>query len=125
MLGYNQVQNDFALSVNNLAAGTYWLTLHNGSLANTAFTDFAWSWADLNATNTPTTRGQEFGLAPLDTQWRVNDQEHAFNITGIASVVPEPTGWALAGAGLLAMALRRRRPAQRAASILSTGQGTT
>ena len=109
VLGFNQFQNDFALSVNNLAAGTYWITLHNGPLASTTFTDFSWSWADLDATNTPTVRGQEFLLNPPGTQWTTNDQEHAFNITGIASVVPEPAAWLLAGAAFATLTLRRRR----------------
>jgi PEP-CTERM motif len=109
-LGLNQFQNDFTLAVGNLAAGTYWLTLHNGALASTATTDFYWSWADLNGTNTATTRGREFLLNPLDTQWRSNDQEHAFAISGV-SVVPEPATWLLGAMGLAALALRRSRSA--------------
>lgn len=107
VLGLNQFQNAFSLAVNNLAAGTYWITLHNGPLATTTFTDFYWAWADLNGTNSPTTRGQEFLLNPPGTVWTTNDQEHAFNITGV-SVIPEPSVWLLAGAGLAALALRRR-----------------
>jgi hypothetical protein len=109
VLGFTQFKNDFALSVLNVPAGTYWLSLHNGSVAATAFNDFYWSWADPNATNTPTNRGREFSLAPLGVAWTTNDQEHAFNI--VASVVPEPATWALALAGLALVATRRRTAA--------------
>jgi hypothetical protein len=107
VLGLNQFQNDFAVAVNNLAAGTYWLTLHNGPLGSTAFTDFYWSWADLNGSNTGTSRGQEFALNPLGTAWSTNDQEHAFNISGV-TVVPEPATWLLTALGVAAWGLRRR-----------------
>jgi PEP-CTERM motif len=106
--GFNQFQNDFVLPAVNLAAGTYWLTLHNGPLTTTAPLDFYWSWSDLNAINTPTARGREFLLNPLDTQWRTNDQEHAFFITGTAAI-PEPTTWLLTGLGVATLAWRRRR----------------
>src|SRR5258708_7079973 len=79
VLGFNQFQNDFAINAPNLAAGTYWLLLHNGPLSSTAFSDFYWSWTDLNATNTPTNRGREMGLNP-STGWTTNDTQMAFLI---------------------------------------------
>ena len=104
MLGLSQFQNDFAVST-FLTAGTYWLALHNGPLSATSFTDFYWTWTDLNATNTGTNRGQEFGLDPLATSFTTNDQEHAFSISG--SGVPEPGTVSLAIFGIAGFALRR------------------
>ncbi len=111
--GFDQFQNDMALSVTNLAAGTYWLALHNGPLASTNFTDFAWSWTGLNAVNTPTSRGQEFSLNPLAVAWNTNDAEHAFSVYADAVVInpglPEPATWLLIGAGVAALVRRPRR----------------
>ena len=111
VLGYSQFQNDFAVSITGLVAGTYWLALHDGPVASTSFADFYWSWADLNATNAPTTRGLELGLAPLATSWTTNEQEHAFLITGVSSV-PELTPAAMLGLGLGAVFLAQRRRRQ-------------
>jgi hypothetical protein len=117
--GLNQFKNDFALSVNNLAAGTYWITLHNGPMANSGFTDFYWSWADLNATNSGagTFRGQELSLpATPATPWTTNSQEHAFLIAAdLVPEVPEPETWMLLSAGLLGLAWRTRLSASRKA----------
>lgn len=113
VLGYNQFKNDIILSVAGLAAGTYWLTLHDGPVTSTGFADFYWTWADLNATNTPTTRGLELGLAPPSLVWTTNEQEHAFTITSEVSAIPEPSVGAMAawGFGVVLLALRRRRAA--------------
>jgi hypothetical protein len=112
--GLNQFQNDFLLSVSNLAAGTYWIALHNGPLASTSPLDFYWSWTDLNAVNTPSSRGREFLLNPLDTAWRPNDQEHAFSVFGEqVPEIPEPETWMLLCVGLTALAWRSRRSAAR------------
>lgn len=112
-LGLNVVQNDFAISILNLLPGTYWLELHNGPLGTTAFTDYYWSFADLNATNTPTNRGSELGLDPLATTWTTNDSEHAFVILGDPRIgppgIPEPATMALAGVAMLLLAMRRKR----------------
>jgi hypothetical protein len=102
MLGLSQFQNDFAVST-FLSVGTYWLTLHNGPVSSTSFTDFYWTWTDLNATNTGTNRGQELGLDPPATGFTTNDQEHAFLI----SSVPEPGTLALAFCGIAGFAFRR------------------
>ena len=105
-LGLNQFQNDFNISVNNLAAGTYWLTIHNGPLSSNAFTDFYWSWADPNAT---AFAGQEFALNPAGTAWTTNDSEAAFQIFGTSSSTPEPGSLILAGVALLTIGLIRKR----------------
>lgn len=108
--GLTQYKNDFSLSVNNLAAGTYWITLHNGALSSPGFTDFYWSFADLTPTNTPTLRGKELALPPMvATPWSTNDREHAFLLGGeLVPEVPEPETWLLFGTGLTALALRSR-----------------
>jgi len=111
VLGFSQFRNDFTINLIGIAAGTYWLELHNGPVTTTAFTDFYWSWADLDGTNTGTNRGMENGLNPV-TGWTTNDNEHAFNISGdAATAAPEP-GTALlsfAAAGALAFLRGRKR----------------
>ncbi len=110
VLGYSPFQNDFAITA-NLAAGTYWLSLHNGALGSTAFTDFYWTWTDTGvANNTGTNLGREMGLDPV-TGWTTNDQEMAFNIFGDAGgpTVPEPATFAFAAAGLIAVGLLRKK----------------
>ena len=109
VLGYSPFQNDFAITA-SLAAGTYWLSLHNGALSSVAFTDFYWTWTDIGvANNTGTILGQEMGLDPV-TGWTTNDQEMAFNIFGDAgAAVPEPATFAVAAAGLLVVGLLRKK----------------
>ena len=109
VLGFSQFQNDFTLAVNGLAGGTYWLALHNGPLATTAYSDFYWSWADLNAVNTPTNLGAEFALNPAGTAWSTNDQEMAFQISGSTANTPEPATFAFVGASLLALGMYRKQ----------------
>ena len=109
--GLTQYKNDFSLAVNNLAAGTYWITLHNGALSSPGFTDFYWSFTDLNPANTPTFRGKELSLPPMvATPWSTNSAEHAFLIGGeFVPEVPEPETWLLLGVGLTVLALRSRK----------------
>lgn len=111
VLGFSQFQNDFTIAVNGLTAGTYWLALHNGPTTTTAFSDFYWSWADLNAVNTPTNPGSEFALNPLGTSWTSNDQEGAFLLSGstVGSSTPEPATFVFVGASLMALGIYRRR----------------
>ena len=114
VLGFNQFQNDFSVSTSNLLAGTYWLELHNGPLASNAFTDFYWSYTDLDGTNTPTNRGSEFALPANGFGWTTNDQEHAFEVFGAPHQpppppLPEPGTMALMAAGIAVLTLRRRR----------------
>lgn len=102
---YNQFQNDLTVNVNNLSAGFYWLTLHNGAITSTAQTDYYWSAADANTT---AFLGQEKGLNPV-TSWSTNEQELAFQLYGTSSAAtPEPATFALGGIALVLMGLSRR-----------------
>jgi hypothetical protein len=107
VLGFNQFEMDFSLLVNSVIPGVYWLTLHNGPISNITFTDFYWSWADLNATNTATSRGEERSLDPPVPTFSTNDAEHAFLISG--EEVPEPGSFVCCAAGLALVALRTVR----------------
>jgi len=102
-------QNDLSLSVNGLAAGTYWFAIHDGLDSNVdPNPEFYWAWADLNATNTPTNRGREFLIG--GSTWDTVSQEHAFLVQGDqTAATPEPAAGFLLGAGLLATALRFRK----------------
>jgi hypothetical protein len=113
--GLNVFKNDFSLTVNNLAAGTYWISLHNGPQLSSGYTDFYWSFADANPTNTPTKFGRELALpAMVAAPWTTNDREHAFLINGeLVPEVPEPETWVLLCVGLTALAWRSRRSAAR------------
>ena len=106
IFGFSQFQNDFSIFVPDVSPGKYWLTLHNGALSSTAFKDFYWSWADLNATNTPTSRGREQSLNPLIPGFTPNDQEHAFTVL---NDVPEPGAVVLVAAGLAFLTVRSKR----------------
>jgi hypothetical protein len=115
MLGLSQFQNDFSISLSNVAAGTYWLELHNGPLSATTFSDFYWTWTDLNGVNTLTNRGRERALDPPSAAWTTNDQEHAFLIAGDAvteTPVPEPATLLLTASGIAAVVRRRQRKHQ-------------
>lgn len=112
-LGMDVYQNDLTVNITNLAAGTYWLVLHDGLATDVDFQDFYFAWTDLNGTNTPTNRGREQVL-PGGVTWDLNDQEHAFLISGTASTappggdIPEPGSVVLLSGGLAAMLCARR-----------------
>ncbi len=122
VLGYNQYDDKFTISVSGLAAGTYWLALHNGALTSTAYTDFYWTWAELGGgSNGGTNAGAEQQLSPL-AGFSTNDDEHAFNLTGTVSPAPEPgtIGMMLAALGGLTL-LRRRKIASRLSAFALSG----
>ena len=116
-LGLNVFQYDFALAVTNLAAGTYWLALHNGALsAGENEAQFYWAWSDSNTTNGNAIDDQERSLFPLDPTWGTNQAEHAFLIAGerfVEQEISEP-GTALLvtlATGLGLISSRRRTTA--------------
>ncbi len=92
-----------------LAAGTYWLGLHDGPLGTTTFQDFYWETTDTNATIFGV--GQDLTVANqpfVDTT-----QEHAFNVSGDLLVTPEPASIALMAAGMVGVAIFGRRKESR------------
>ena len=113
-LGLNVFQYDFALAVTNLAAGTYWLALHNGALsAGANVPDFYWAWSDANATTGGAIFDQERSLFPPDPTWGTNQAEHAFLIAGerfVEQQISEPgTPLLVTLAAGLGLILSRRR----------------
>ncbi|MFZ1061644.1 MAG: PEP-CTERM sorting domain-containing protein [Candidatus Rokuibacteriota bacterium] len=90
-----------------LAAGTYWLALHNGSTADSTFRDFYWETTDNNAT----IQGVYDDLTLGGLTWVDTLQEHAFIISETSTTVPEPGTLTLTllGAGLAGVLARRRR----------------
>ena len=82
---------DFDLAVTNLAAGTYWLALHNGALDTGADdVEFYWAWSDANATNGGALDDQERSLCPSELTWGTNQAEHAFLIAGERFIGEQP-----------------------------------
>jgi hypothetical protein len=101
--GYDEFSYDFDIAPLNLAAGTYWLGLHNGPLTTTNRADWYWATTALNATLT----GRE-DMDPFDDGgWFDNTQEHAFYLTGPSA--PEPASILLLGLGALGFARSRAR----------------
>lgn len=107
--GLSVFQNQFSISVADLAAGTYWLAMHNGPIASTDFNDFYWATTASNASAS----GRELWLVDPSAGWATNGFEHAFSVDGRAGgggTAPEPSSAALAilaMAGVVAQRLRR------------------
>lgn len=116
-LGLNAFQFDVSLGGLNLAAGTYWLALHNGAANNLDGVDFYWAMSDFGVgDNGGTNTGQELDLTTAGSVWGTNGFEHAFALfaepTGQA--LPEPAGLALALSALALMGtVHRGRAASR------------
>jgi hypothetical protein len=96
-----------------LANTEYWLVLHNGALATTAFTGFGWATANAN---TSANTGQSMFLVGTNA-WQDTGNEHAYHLDNIvAGASPEPGSMILLGMGLAGVALfaksRRGRNAQ-------------
>ncbi len=101
----DEFENSFSVGALPLAAGSYWLGLHNGELFFTD--DRLYYWETTSSSNPPTGHEDEapFGVGG----WFNNGQEHAFQVIGAQGVVPEPGTMALLGLGGLAVLRRRRR----------------
>ena len=98
----NRSSNSFRLNAPlALAAGTYWLVLHNGSPSDFGDpNEFLWATTDANKSF-----GGHESFGP-GSPWTGNYHEHAFRVTA----VPEPAQvlMLLAGGALL-LGLRRRQ----------------
>jgi hypothetical protein len=99
--GYGVYAFDIPVSF-TLAAGNYWLGLHNGPLANITPREMLWA--------TTAVQVGSFGLYRDGVNWVNSLNEHAFAIDGTVVVIPEPTTTALLLAGVLAtIGVARRR----------------
>ena len=108
-LGFNVFQNDVTIGSTNLAAGTYWLVLHDGLTSDVTFQDFYWATTNVTAGNTGTNRGREQSLNPASATWDPNLEEHAFTVSGTpAGGVPEPASIFLIGGGLALLSAKRK-----------------
>lgn len=93
------LQLDLALPDISLAAGSYWIGLHNGPLSETTEEYFYWQ----TSSNNTTVRGMGQAV-PFGNDWITSNLEHAFEIAGSVSqsgnATPEPSTWVLVGAGI-------------------------
>ena len=101
-LGFSEFINTFSIDQTSLATGTYWLTLHDGPIANTNFADFYWEWSNDNGD------GQEFDQI-ANTGWDSNLAEHAFQL----GTVPEPGSIILLATVLGGLGLRMFRSSRK------------
>jgi hypothetical protein len=104
-IGHQELQNDFSVGSIVLAAGKYWLGLHNGLLSEDSIGQYYWKTTSDNST----TRGKE-DITPFDVGgWDSTDLEHAFVLFSNVAAVPEPGVPALLATGLAAFGFRRHR----------------
>jgi hypothetical protein len=100
-LGLDEYANGLDFGALSLGAGTYWLVLHNGSLANLGDpNEFLWETTGANGT-LPGMETYDKGMS-----WSSNFNEHAF----VMSAVPEPGPLSMlaAGLGVLGLAWRNQ-----------------
>jgi hypothetical protein len=102
---YSEFTNSFNIAPTELGTGTYWLTLHNGPITDSNFSDFYWEWTADNGNS------QAFDLV-AGGPWNAALSENAFQLSG--TEVPEPGSLILVGTILGGMALGRARLLRRA-----------
>ena len=93
-MGLNEFSYTFGVNV-SLAAGNYWLVLHNGPSSAIPNTNFYWAWSASAGDSQ-----SEFVGVP---GWSGNLSELAFQLTtNQPNATPEPASMSLVGCGLLA-----------------------
>ncbi len=100
---------EFTLPNAQLAAGTYWLALHNGPASQSNLEDFYWQTTNANATSRGVQQASPFG----NGSWATTNLEHAFEldgrlVQGASGEVPEASTFILSGLALVFVSLRRR-----------------
>jgi hypothetical protein len=102
--GFSEFSYTFPVNV-PVAAGTFWVVLHNGPASSIPSGDFYWGWSNANAGDS-----QQQDISVSGQPWLSNFAELALEIqTADERVVPEPSSLMLAGAGLLSVFLARSR----------------